>query len=42
MVTKGTAKVAVQCKRQAQPVGVAALQQVVAGAASATARPRWW
>ena len=33
IATKGTGKIAVQCKRQAAPVGIAAIQQVVAGAA---------
>jgi hypothetical protein len=42
IVTKGTAKVAVQCKRKAQPMGVAAIQQVLLALRFATARPRWW
>jgi len=33
IVRKGNARIAIQCKRHAYPVGVAAVQQVVAGAA---------
>ena len=33
VATKGDTRMAVQCKRQAKPVGVAAVQQVVSGAA---------
>lgn len=33
IVRKGNARIAVQCKRHGNPVGVAAVQQVVAGAA---------
>ncbi len=33
IATKGGTRMAVQCKRQAKPVGVAAVQQVVSGAA---------